>query len=95
MSGLVYDGFEFKEQKILSTYISLKRRLNLTTLISLATLVPALVLFAETYISPKTTSPYLYLVFIGISVPFTILSFRANSKLTELINSNEVRHVGF
>ena len=47
------------------------------------------------YVSPSSTSPYLYLVFLGISIPFSILSFMANSKLTDIINSNDVRHVGF
>jgi len=98
MSGspaLVYDGFEFKEKATLAQYVSLKRRMSVTTFISMATLAPALALLLLTYVSPKTTSPYLYLVFLAVSIPFSILSFRANSKLTEIINSNEVRHIGF
>jgi len=95
LSSLVYDGFEFKEKDTLARYVSLKRRVSLFTLISIATLGPALVFFLESYISPKTSTPYLYLVFIAISIPFTVLSFQANSKLTELVNSNDVRHVGF
>ena len=58
----------------------------------MATLAPALALLLLTYVSPKTTSPYLYLVFLAVSIPFSVLSFRANSKITEIINSNEVRH---
>ena len=93
--ALVYDGFEFKEKATLAQYVSLKRRMSVTTFISMATLAPALALLLLTYVSPKTTSPYLYLVFLAVSIPFSILSFRANSKLTEIINSNEVRHIGF
>ncbi|MDA4116459.1 MAG: hypothetical protein OK442_07890 [Thaumarchaeota archaeon] len=92
---LVYDGFEFKEKATLTQYASLKRRMGVTTFISMATLAPALALLLLTYVSPKTTSPYLYLVFLAVSIPFSVLSFRANSKITEIINSNEVRHVGF
>ena len=95
MSGLVYDGWEFREKETLARYVALKRKLSVFTLVSIAALGPALVLFLEAYASPKTTPPYLYLAFIAISFPFTVLSFRANSKLTELMNSNDVRHVGF
>ena len=93
--ALVYDGFEFKERATLAQYVSLKRRMGVSTFISMATLAPALALLLLTYVSPKTTSPYLYLVFLAVSIPFSVLSFRANSKITEIINSNEVRHVGF
>ena len=93
--ALVYDGLEFKEKATLAQYVSLKRKFGLSTFISMATLAPALVLLLLTYVSPKTTSPYLYLVFLAVSIPFSVLSFRANSKMTEIINSNEVRHVGF
>jgi hypothetical protein len=91
----VYDGLEFKEKETLAQYASLKRRLTLFTLISMATLAPAMALLLLTYVSPKTTSPYLYLIFLAVSIPFSVLSFRANSKLTEIINSNEVRHTAF
>ena len=93
--ALVYDGFEFKEKETLAQYVAVKRRFGIATLVSMATLAPALVLLLLTYVSPKTTSPYLYLVFLAVSIPFSILSFKANSRLTEIINSNEVRHVGF
>ena len=93
--ALVYDGFEFKEKATLAQYASLKRRMAVATFISMATLAPALALLLLTYVSPKTTSPYLYLVFLAVSIPFSVLSFRANSRITEIINSNEVRHVGF
>jgi hypothetical protein len=92
---LVYDGLEFKEQAILSQYVSLKRRFGIASFVSLASLAPAFALLFLSLVSPSSTSPYLYLVFLAISIPFSILSFRANSRLTEIINSNEVRHVGF
>jgi hypothetical protein len=92
---LVVDGLEFKEEATLAQYVAVKRRFGLSTLISMATLAPALVLLLLSYASPSTTSPYLYLVFLGVSVPFSVLSFRANSRLTEILNSNDVRHVGF
>jgi hypothetical protein len=94
-TALVYDGLEFKEKATLAQYVSLKRRMGVSTFISMATLAPALALLLLTYVSPKTTSPYLYLVFLAVSIPFSVLSFRANSKITEIINSNDVRHVGF
>jgi len=94
-SALVYDGLEFQEKKTLKQYVSLKRKFGVSTFVSMATLAPALVLLVLSYVSPSTTSPYLYLVFLAVSIPFSILSFRANSKITEIINSNEVRHVGF
>ncbi|HEV2390434.1 MAG TPA: hypothetical protein VGS04_06900 [Nitrososphaerales archaeon] len=93
--ALVYDGLEFKEKATLAQYISLKRRMGISTFVSMATLAPALALLLLTYISPRTTSPYLYLVFLALSIPFSVLSFRANSKITEIINSNEVRHTSF
>jgi len=93
--ALVYDGLEFKEKETLEKYIALRRRFSAFTFLSMATLAPALLLLLLTYVSPKTTSPYLYLVFLAISIPFSVLSFRANSKLTDMINSNEVRHVRF
>jgi len=93
--ALVYDGLEFKEKELLAKYVALKRRFSIFTFVSMATLAPALFLLLLSYVSPKTTSPYLYLVFLAISIPFSILSFRANSRLTDMINSNEVRHVRF
>ncbi len=93
--ALVYDGLEFKEKEILVKYVALKRRFRIFTFVSMATLAPALVLLLSSYVSPSTTSPYLYLVFLAISIPFSVLSFRANSTLTEMINSNDVRHVRF
>lgn len=92
---LVYDGLEFKEKATLAQYVALKRRMGFSTFASMVTLAPALALLLLTYISPKTTSPYLYLVFLAVSIPFSVLSFRANSKITEIINSNEVRHTSF
>jgi hypothetical protein len=93
--ALVYDGFEFKEKETLRRYVSLKRRLGISTFISLVTLAPAMVLLVLSYVEPKTTSPYLYLVFLAVSIPFSVLSFMSNSRITEIINSNDVRHVGF
>ena len=92
---LVYDGLEFKEKKVLAQYVASKRRFSIATFVSMATLAPALVLLLLTYVSPSTTSPYLYLVFLSVSIPFSVLSFRANSRITEIINSNEVRHTTF
>ena len=92
---LVYDGLEFKERATLAQYVSLKRRMGVSTFVSMATLAPALALLLLSYLSPSTASPYLYLVFLAVSIPFSVLSFRANSKLTEIVNSNEVRHTRF
>jgi hypothetical protein len=92
---MVYDGLEFKEKELLAKYVTLKRRFGIFTFVSMATLAPALVLLLLSYVSPTTTSPYLYLVFLAVSIPFSALSFRANSRLTDMINSNEVRHVRF
>jgi hypothetical protein len=94
-SGIVYDGLEFKEQAILNRYVALKRRLTISTLVSFVTLAPAMALLVISYVSPSTVSPYLYLVFLGASIPSSVLSFRANSNLTDMMNSNEVRHVTF
>ncbi len=93
--ALVFDGLEFKERETLAQYVAVKRNLGIATFASMATLAPALVLLLISYVSPSTTSPYLYLVFLAVSIPFSILSFKANSKLTEIINSNDVRHVRF
>ena len=93
--ALVYDGLEFKEKELLVRYVSLKRRFRFFTFASMATLAPALLLLLLSYVSPSTTSPYLYLVFLAVSIPFSVMSFRANSRLTDMINSNEVRHVRF
>lgn len=92
---LVYDGFEFKEKETLRRYAALKRRLGISTFVSLVTLAPAMVLLILSYVEPKTTPPYLYLLFLAVSIPFSALSFMSNSKITEIINSNDVRHVGF
>ena len=88
---LLYDGLEFKKKELLEQYVASKRRFSISTFVSMATLAPALVLLLLTYVSPSTTSPYLYLVFLAVSDPVLVLSFRANSKITEIINSNEVR----
>ncbi len=93
--ALVLDGLEFKEKETLARYVAAKRMLRIATFASMVTLAPALVLLLVSYVWPSTTSPYLYLAFLGVSIPFSILGFRANSRLTEIINSNEVRHVGF
>lgn len=94
-SKMVYDGLEFKEKDTFSEYVSLKRKFSIATFASMATLAPAIILLLVSFVSPSTTSPYLYLVFLAVSIPFSVLSFRMNSRLTEIINSNEVRHVGF
>jgi hypothetical protein len=92
---VVYDGLEFKERAILAQYISQKRTMKISTVISMATLAPALALLLLSYVSPASAPHYLYLVFLAVSIPFSALSFRANSRITEIINSNDVRHVGF
>jgi hypothetical protein len=94
-NALVFDGLEFKEKETLAQYVAVKRRFRISALISMATLAPALVLLLLSSVSPSTAPPYLYLAFLAVSIPFSVLSFRANSRLTEIINSNEVRHVGF
>ena len=91
----VYDGFEFKEKATMDLYASLKRRMGISTAISIMAIVPGFVLLLESYLSPSSTPSYYYLVFLGISLPFSVLSFRTNSRLTEIINSNDVRHVGY
>ena len=93
--AVVYDGLEFKERATLAQYISQKRRMKVSTLVSMVTLAPALALLLLSYVEPKAYPDYLYLVFLGVSIPFSVVSFRANSKITEIINSNDVRHVGF
>ncbi len=97
MSGATttYDGFEFKEKETLTRYVALKKRFRIATFASMASLAPALVLLLLSYASPSAYPQYLYLVFLGVSIPFSVLSFRANSGITEIINSNEVRHVTF
>ena len=91
----VYDGFEFKERATKDLYVSLKRRMSVATTISIMAIVPGFALLLQSYLSPSGSPQYLYLVFLAISLPFSVLSFRTNSRLTELINSNDVRHVGF
>ena len=93
--SLVFDGLEFKEKEILDRYVALKRRFSIATFVSFATLAPAMVLLLSSFVSPSGTNQYLYLVFLAVSIPCSVLSFRANSRLTEIINSNEVRHVTF
>jgi hypothetical protein len=93
--AVVYDGLEFKERAMLTKYISQKRRMKICTLVSMTTLAPALALLLLSYLEPEAYPEYLYLVFLAVSIPFSILSFQANSRLTEMINSNEVRHVTF
>lgn len=92
---MTYDGFEFKEEETMRRYIATKNRFRVATLVSMASLAPALALLLLSYIQPSAYPQYLYLVFLAVSVPFSILSFQANSKLTEMINTNEVRHVAF
>ncbi|MDA4118853.1 MAG: hypothetical protein OK455_10995 [Thaumarchaeota archaeon] len=94
-AAMIYDGFEFKEKEMMTKYVALKTRFKIATFVSMATLAPALVLLLLSYVSPSAYPQYLYLVFLAVSIPFSILSFRANSGLTEIINSNEVRHVAF
>ena len=94
-TAMIYDGFEFKEKETLTKYVALKTRFKIATFVSMASLAPALVLLLLSYISPAAYPQYLYLALLGISIPFSVLSFRTNSRITEIINSNEVRHVAF
>ncbi len=92
---MVYDGFEFKERETLRKYVALKNRFKIATLVSLASMAPALALLLLSYIEPSKYPSYLYLIFLVVSIPFSVLSFQANSRLTEMINTNDVRHVSF
>lgn len=94
-ASTVYDGFEFREKETKDLYVSLKRRLGISTAISIMAIIPGFALLLQSFLSPSSAPQYLYLVFLGISLPFSALSFRTNSRLTELINTNEVRHVAF
>ena len=89
---ILYDGFEFRDQETLRRYKRLKRSLSVTSLLSVAALLPALALFFSGMLSGSTS--YIYLIPLAVGGVFGILSYRANSRLTELINSEEVRHVG-
>jgi hypothetical protein len=90
MSTLRRDGLEFSDEETLKRYINLKRRVTIFSTLSLVTMVPALLLFFSSFISSSTS--YVYLVFLAVSIPFVVLSYQANSKLTEMLNSDEVRH---
>ena len=92
---MIYDGFEFKDRETMKRYVGLKNRFKIATFVSMAALAPGLALLLLSYVDPSAYPQYLYLVFLAVSVPFSILSFQANSRLTEMINTNEVRHVGF
>jgi len=91
-SHLVYDGFEFKDEETLRRYKSLKRTLSVASVLSIAALLPALAIFFSGLLSASTS--YLYIIPLAVGGGFGVLSYRANSRLTELINSEEVRHVG-
>ena len=84
---MTYDGLEFKERGTLDRYASLKRTMRISTLVSMVALVPALTLLLLSYVEPKAYPQYLYLVFLAISIPFSVMSFRANSRMSEIINS--------
>ena len=92
---MTYDGFEFKEKETLKRYVPTKNMFKIATFVSMASLAPALALLLLSFVEPSAYPQYLYLVFLAVSIPFSVLSFQANSKLTEMINTNEVRHVGF
>jgi hypothetical protein len=91
-SHLLYDGFEFRDEETLKRYKRLKRTLSVTSLLSIAALLPALAMFFSGMISASTS--YFYVIPLAVGGVFGVLSYRANSRLTELINSEEVRHVG-
>ncbi len=92
---LICDGFEFKEIETMRKYVALKNRFRIATFLSMASMAPALTLLLLSYVEPSGYPQYLYLAFLAVSIPFAILSSQANSKLTEIINTNEVRKVSF
>ncbi len=88
MSSILYDGFEFKDKDLLARYVRLKRRLRVFSSIGVVTILPSLfLLFSQ-------RSSYFYLLPLSIGIVSLMLSSRANSKLTEIINSDEVRYRG-
>lgn len=92
VSQLLYDGFEFRDEETLKRYKRLKRTLSVTSLLSVAALLPALALWFSGLLSGSTS--YIYLIPLAVGGGLGVLSYRANSKFTELINSEEVRNVG-
>ncbi len=88
MSAILYDGFEFKDKELFARYVRLKRRLRVFSYLGVVTLLPSLfLLFSQ-------RSSYFYLLPLSIGIVSLMLSSRANSKLTAIINSDEVRYKG-
>jgi hypothetical protein len=92
MPPILYNGFEFRDEETLKRYKRLKRTLSITSLLSVAALLPALALFFTGLLTASTS--YIYLIPLAVGGGLGVLSYRANSRFTELINSEEVRHVG-
>lgn len=93
-----HDGLEFKEEETLARYKKFKRTLRIFSALSIAMVLPSMLLFFFYYFlastsSSSSTSTYIYLVPLAIGGVCTALSIRANSRLTEIINSDEVRHI--
>jgi hypothetical protein len=85
-----YDGLEFKDEETLGHYKNLKRTFAIASTVTIFTLIPSLFLFIS---SLTSSSSYVYLVPLAFGGVFSLFSYRANSKLTELLNSDEVRHI--
>jgi ABC-type transport system involved in cytochrome bd biosynthesis fused ATPase/permease subunit len=93
-TGLIlqHDGLEFEEEETLARYKKFKTTLKISSLLSIVTVLPSMLLFFSSYFLSSSPS-YIYLIPLAIGGAFTALSIRANSKLTEIINSDEVRHI--
>lgn len=94
-ASLTYDGFEFREEATMRRYATLKSRARIESVLGMVALGPGLALLFLSYLEPSAYPEYLYLLFLAVSIPFSVQSFRDNSRLTEIVNTNEVRHVAF
>ena len=89
-----HDGLEFEEEETLARYKKFKTTLKISSILSIVTVLPSMLLFFSSYfLSSSQSISYIYLIPLAIGGAFTALSIRANSKLTEIINSDEVRHI--
>jgi hypothetical protein len=91
MPSILYNGFEFKDEETFSLYKKLQIRFMVASSVSVFTLLPALLLFV---LSLGSSSSYVFLIPLAVGVVFSVFSYRANSRLTELLNSDEARHLG-
>ena len=86
---ILYDGFEFENEIALGRYKRLRLIFLVTSLLSVATIIPALFMFV---ISLASSFSYTYLIPLAVGGVFSVFSYWSNSRLTELVNSDEVRH---